>query len=249
MTDFFLPKLESDNPEKKKTKKILNGPIFDTYSFTNRGKIKIHRFKSISKCLITIFGEKAIEIIWTMLSAIVIFFCLGTIILLLFISVYEKDATAIFWKFYISFIILLFLAGITYNALEYHRNSLCRLCGRKLACEEIKEAVINEISTSDEYIVTVVRYWKCKFCGRIDLREGPEDIVAKKGDYQSKCYLERIQFEGIKCKNCGEKNVIEEFRRSDIKEQGSKRVIRNYYKCNNCGYIDIMLSEREIYRG
>ena len=103
-------------------------------------------------------------------------------ILLLFISACDERyvISPILWGFYIFIIIFLFLNAITYNAMEYNRDSLCRLCGKKFSCEEIKEQEINEISIYDDYFVKVTRYWKCKLCGRVDIREGIEDIVPQR---------------------------------------------------------------------
>ena len=69
MPQFFPPRLAGDEPEKNKAKKTLCGPIYDTYSFTNKGKVKKYRFQSVSRRLMNLFGEKTIKIVWRILSA------------------------------------------------------------------------------------------------------------------------------------------------------------------------------------
>lgn len=249
MVEPILGRLESDKPEKKK-KTIFNRQIYSRYTFTSKGEIKIYRFESVIRCfsryLISIFGEKKLEIIKTIIYFLIVAPCLVIFYLMYLIFTdsvierYEPTLTMVFFMGIISF----FLAQGVAKVIEYHRDLLCRFCGKRFACEEIKEPTINEISTDNEYTVTVTRHWKCKFCGRVDIREGPENITARKGDYQSR-YLQKR----IRCENCWEKSVTEEFKKPDVRVQGDKRITRNYYRCNNCGYIDIREKEEKIYNG
>jgi hypothetical protein len=243
LTELFPPRLESDESEKKKTKKILNGPIYTTYSFTSEGKIKKDLFKVVPDLfeiiLIKNFGERTTEIIRVILYAesVISFFVLFCFKYLVSHDItYKQYETEIIWVVATGLTSFFLAEGIT-DIMRNPGDSFCHFCGKRFACEEIKNPFIKEISTADDYIVKITRFWKCKFCGRVDLREGNADVSTHKGDYQSKKDLQKIQ-----CINCGEKNVIEEFRRSDVKVEGNKEVTRNYYKCNNCGYLDIKLS-------
>lgn len=255
LVKFFPPSLKGDESEYNEHRKVSEKPLEKSetynkfneqipaeYTFSSYGKIETCSFKGFSEFLINIFGEKILKIIRTLSIAIPIIFI---ILVSLFFTEDENYNKTVFWGYFIIIFIFLFIiAGVITSALNYYSNSLCRLCGKKFACEEIEKPVINEISTTNKYIVTVTRHWKCKFCGQIDIREGPEDIISKKGKYQSNSSLG-----SIRCHNCGKKGLIEEFRQSDIKEQWDKRTTRNYYRCRNCGYIDIKLTESEIYRG
>jgi hypothetical protein len=129
------------------------------------------------------------------------------------------------------------------NVLEYHQDTFCKKCGNKLACEEIGEPVMKEISNCGNYTLTVRRHWKCRYCGHVDTREGPENIFAEKGEMLPVVYLK-----GIECNKCGELSRVVEFKKPDIKEIGNRRITRRYYKCTLCGHEDINESEEIINR-
>lgn len=247
MTQFFPPTLESDESEKnimgnKDQNEINRKKTSNTNVFTYEGEFKKHSSKDITPYLIKSFTEQGIE----GLKNILIF--LGAILYLaLFISMLnelddEHVSRGLFFLAFIVFFTFVWIDHILKSSLEYYRDTLCRKCGKEYACSEVKKPVITEISNSKEYTVTVTRYWECKFCGNLDVREGSENITTKKGRIKS------FKFRKDKCPQCG-KYEVEEIMDSDVKEINNKRTTRRYYKCNYCGYKYTGVKEEQIYSG
>lgn len=192
--------------------------------------------KWISYLLINTFGRRVIKF----LNSLLLFFVLQIISFpLAFFLASEKliSSGAVLLILAFPFI----LCFLTEHVLEYHEDSLCRLCGRKFACKEIKGPLMKEISSPDKYTVTIIRYWECKYCKLLDIREGPEHINAMKVFWGP---AESLKW--MRCKKCGTKGNIEEFKRTDIREDIDswtwstyKRTKKSYYKCKNCGYTDV----------
>jgi hypothetical protein len=212
-------------------------PISETYTFTSRWKIKKYYFKWISKRLINFFGKDFIKKAGDLLiiTAAISFFYLG------FgfseDSIVQEESEPLFTFNLILLIVSGILAYVTDSTVKYTGNTYCTHCGKNFTCSEVKEPVMKEISTPTEYRVTIIRYWKCNHCEQVDRRECPEGITARKGDKESEEFLKKL-----KCKNCGKKYSIEEFKRCDIKDTGDKRITRSYYRCRLCGYKDFVVS-------
>ncbi|AAM06204.1 TPA: hypothetical protein HA338_04340 [Methanosarcina acetivorans] len=231
--------LENYLSEKKHLKNNSCEQALNVHIFTGTVEFKKHRFKSISLFLINVFDGKALEIMSKIFILLCITIALGTTINLL-----ETETSDWFYILGItaSMVPLIFSLFIQ-HVLEYHRDTFCRKCGKKLACEEIGEPVLKETSDHGDYTLTVTRYWKCRYCGNIDTREGPEGIYIKKGEMRPIIHLKSFE-----CKKCGGIGTVKEFKRPDIKEIGNKRIIRRYYKCTLCGHEDIIESEETINR-
>ncbi|KKG17038.1 hypothetical protein EO98_18600 [Methanosarcina sp. 2.H.T.1A.6] len=209
----------------------------DVHIFTGTVEYKKHRFKSVSLFLINTFDEKILEI----MSKILVFLCI-TIALVTTINFLDNETLDWFYILGIMVsLVPLIISLCIQNVLEYHKDTFCRKCGNKLACEEIGEPVMKEKSNFEDYTLTVMRHWKCRYCGNVDSREGPENIFAEKGEMLPVIYLK-----GIECKKCSMIGTVEEFKKPDIKEIGNKRIIRRYYKCTLCGHEDISEIEKTI---
>ena len=231
--------LENYLLEKEYSKNTSCEQTLNAHIFTGTVEFKKHRFKSVSLFLINIFDEKIIEI----MSKIFVLLCI-TIALVTTISFLDNETADWFYILgimasLVSLIISLFIQ----NVLEYYQDTFCRKCGNKLACEEIGEPVMKETSNFRDYTLTITRHWRCRYCGNVDTREGPENIFAEKGEMLPVIYLK-----GIECKKCSSIGTVEEYKKPDIKEIGNKRITRRYYKCTLCGHEDISESEGIINR-
>ena len=124
------------------------------------------------------------------------------------------------------------------DTVKYYRDSRCKKCGKDFALEEFREPKIEEISTVENYTITVTRYWKCKFCGFEDIRKGSENYTTRKG--------ERNAVTHKNCRNCGKELAIIEYRYPDIKETTNKETTIRHYKCEYCDYREIKIKEEYI---
>jgi hypothetical protein len=120
----------------------------------------------------------------------------------------------------------------SFGDIFYIKNTTCKKCHKKYAYEEREEPDIKEVSTEKSYKVTIIRYWKCRHCGFIDISESREILICKK---TWKC-LRGIE---IKCEKCGKIGTYSECRRPDIKTYGTTSTIIRYYKCEGCEHINI----------
>jgi len=124
------------------------------------------------------------------------------------------------------------------NTLDYYRDAKCKKCGKYFALQEYRKPGIEEISTNDNYTVTVIRHWKCKYCDKEDIRKGPENFRTYKGR------IYKIPHK--KCENCGMKYAVFEYQSPDIKEIGDDRTTMKHYKCEYCGYREIKIEKQSI---
>lgn len=244
----FLGKLESDKNEKKNRKTSHKKPASEIHVFTEAGEFKESTKINplVVKFLIDKIGEKKLEFIADTFRGFCKIGILVSSIMMFTLAFFSGfiEEELVDWSFFLSFIlffsalIAVFTVNIIDGLLKYHRDAICRNCGEKFACEEIKKPIVKEVSTSEEYTITATRHWKCKYCGNVDIREEIEDIITKKGDMMSPNYLKEIQ-----CKKCKEYQTVEEFKKPDVKEIGNTRTERRYIICSRCGHEDIIVRE------
>lgn len=229
--------LENHLLEKKHYRSTSCEHVLNTYIFTGTVELKKPRFKKTSLFLINTFDEEALEVISNA------FFFFYIIISLITIFIYLVSRTAN-WYYILSLLFLLvplMVSLLIQNVLEYYHDTFCKVCGKKLACEEIGEPIMTETSSFGDYSLTVTRHWKCKYCSNIDVREGKEDIFAEQGEM-----LPANSLKVIECKKCRETGSLVEIKKPDIKEIGTRRLTRRYYKCATCGHEDINESEEVV---
>ena len=139
------------------------------------------------------------------------------------------------------FLIPLIISLCIQDVLEYHQDTFCKACGKKLACEEIGEPIMKETSGFGDYSLTVTRHWKCRYCGNVEIRESPENIFTEQGEM-----LPVSSLKVIECKKCRETGSLVEIKKPDIKEIGTRRLTRRYYKCTTCSHEEIDESEEVV---
>jgi hypothetical protein len=235
--------LENYLLEKKYYKNISCEQVLNTYIFTGAVEFKKHRFKKASIFLINVFNEKALEV----MNKIFFLLCIIISLIISLITIANFSGNDSSDWFYIlgiiSSLIPLIISLSIQNALEYHHDSFCKKCGKKLACEEIGDPVMKETSSYGDYSLTVTRHWKCRYCGDVDIRESPENIFAEQGEM-----LPAFSLKSIECKKCSETGTVVELKKPDIKEIGKLRLTRRYYKCTVCGHEHINESEEIVNR-
>lgn len=121
----------------------------------------------------------------------------------------------------------------------YVKATRCKRCDKQFAYEERESPDIKEVSAPKSYMITVIRYWKCRYCGYEDNTESPENIGSRKGEIQNSHKLSKIA-----CANCGTQGSYKEFRKPDekiIDGFSSTHITTRYYNCKVCGYIDIKM--------
>ncbi len=133
--------------------------------------------------------------------------------------------------------IVLFFGGASLlGDIFYVKNTTCKKCHKKCAYEEREIPDIKEISTENLYKVTITRYWKCKHCGNIDTSEGREKIIyCNKGRKGRKVK--------IKCEKCGKTRILPECRKPDAKVYDSVLTEIRYYRCQDCGHINMAVDK------
>ncbi len=231
--------LENYLLEKKYSKNTSCEQTLNVHIFTGTVEFKKHRFKSVSLFLINAFDEKTLEIMSKIFVLLCITIALGTTINFL-----ETETSDWFYILDVmASLVSIIISLCIQNVLEYHKDTFCRKCGNKLACEEIGEPIMKEKSNFGDYTLTVTRHWRCGYCGNVDTREGPENIFTEKGEM-----LPVIHLKSIECKKCSLSGAVVEFKRPDVKEIGNKRITRRYYKCTLCGHEDISENEEQINR-
>jgi len=229
--------LENYLLENKCNKNTSCEQTLNVHIFTGTVEFKKHRFKSVSLFLINAFDEKTLEI----MSNIFVLLCI-TIALGMTINFLETETSDWFYILGVmASLVSIIISLCIQNVLEYYQDTFCRKCGNKLACEEVGEPIMKEKSNFRDYTLTVTRHWRCKYCGNVDTREGPENIFTEKGEM-----LPVIHLKSIECKKCSLSGAVVEFKKPDVKEIGNKRITRRYYKCTLCGNEDISESEEKI---
>lgn len=114
---------------------------------------------------------------------------------------------------------------------KYVRDTRCKKCCKNYAYVEIENPDIREVSTEELYKVTITRYWKCRYCGYIDRTESPEDLVTRKGKMKKP--------KRVLCEKCGKSRIYPEYKKPDIKSDGSVFIEIRYYICEYCKYVNI----------
>lgn len=221
----------------KNTKSTDCKQILDNYVFTSKCELERHSFKKISLFLINTFNVKILEIISK------IFFILCILIALVTTFSFLENETSD-WYYILGMVlslIPLILSLYIENVLEHYQDTFCKKCGGELACEEISEPVMKETSSFGDYTLTITRHWRCKHCGNVDARKGPENIFTEKGEMLPEIYLKCME-----CKECGGIGTVVEFKKPDVKEIRNKRITRRYYKCTLCDHEEINESEEII---
>ncbi len=167
--------------------------------------------------------------------------------ILVFIGVLPEGV--IFLVLFVGFYCMIIKAGNTgmhhvdSEALEYLESSHCNKCGRDFACEESKAPEIRERSTPKAYRITVISYWKCKYCGYENIRERPAGIKAWKKGFAFLLGPGKLP---VPCQKCGKEKAYREFRKPDIKKLSNTiQTITSYYKCRYCGHIEVKVEEIE----
>lgn len=204
-----------------------------------KGKIRYRKpFKRVP--LVDTYGETAVKlfgilkIILGITGVLIAFIALGKMPENL--EGLEKYllGTVILVIFYVSSTLV--LEGISSHSSAMFLKSLkCKQCGRKNAYEEREKPDIREDSTENSYTVTITRYWKCKYCGYLDISESSENI---------KCFkMKKKKPTKIKCEECGVTSLVSECRNPDMKIEdhpgGSNITEIRYYKCDYCGHLNI----------
>jgi hypothetical protein len=225
--------------EKKYIKKTSCEQPPDIYIFTGTVEFKKHRSENVSVILINTFDEKILELT----GKVFLLLCITGALVTTINFLDNETADWLYVLGMIASLVPLIISLFIQNVLEYHQDTVCKKCGNKLACEEIGEPVMKETSNFGDYTLTVTRHWKCRYCGNVDTREGPENIFAEKGEMLPAVYLK-----GIECNKCSGISTVVELKKPDIKEIGNKRITRRYYKCTLCGHEDINESDETINR-
>lgn len=126
---------------------------------------------------------------------------------------------------------------------DYVKAARCSECGKEFACEEREKPDIKEVSTPDYYYVTVIRHWKCRYCGCEDSSESQENIESRKGNRNTDPFRSP-------CRHCRKNTLHTEFKDPDIKElktssSTSDLIITRYCQCEHCGHRSVRAEKEE----
>jgi hypothetical protein len=139
-------------------------------------------------------------------------------------------------KFFGVFVIFIFI-GIYFHGVEkYYKNFRCTKCERDFAYEETKKPILKIISSDDAYEETITIYSKCKYCNNNN--DKIKCIVQN-----SKSKTRRNPKKGLRCRGCGNKFTLIEYRSPDVHfEYPNIFCTIKHYKCS-CGYMLIILKD------
>jgi len=230
----------------------------ETLYITYRGKINSFLFKNKVFYLIKLLGKEKIHAaanVFIPLSGFILLllFFLSLLIPVSFLSILiplplffenhlgilnDFPGYLVVWVLFGLFAITIISSyiGVFLEKLDiYCKDTFCNRCGKDFAYEESKKPEIKEMSTFEDYIITITRFWKCKYCGNEDSKTNMLNINKYKG--------EKSKLPEEKCKKCGYKSVMSEYKRPDIKEVKYTDTIIRHYKCRHCGYHEIMINE------
>lgn len=128
-----------------------------------------------------------------------------------------------------------FIGKFLENLDKYCQDTSCKRCSKDFACDESKKPEIKEISTFEDYVITITRFWKCKYCGNEASKTDIMNIHKYKG--------EKTKLPEEACKKCGYNSAMSEYKRPDIKEIKYTDTIIRHYKCRHCSHREIMINE------
>lgn len=110
----------------------------------------------------------------------------------------------------------------------------------------MKVPEIQETSTPYQYTIQVTRYWKCRVCGRENVRKSSEGFITRKGTLKRLSSVSKIS-----CKKCSKTGAYIEYKEPDERKSkvGAHKeiVTRRYYRCKFCKYKDIKEVEEDVY--
>ncbi|MDD4497382.1 MAG: hypothetical protein PHV51_04415 [Methanosarcinaceae archaeon] len=213
----------------------------DTLTITYTGKIYDFFLKSKTPYLIDRYGDKkiqAVEIISFFLSLLLY----AALILYFFFLNRIEYAKQMFWPFIITdigLIIFFFATSEQFSKIkDFHKNSLCKKCGRYFAYEEHNEPIIKEVSSRLKYEITITRYWECKFCGNKDPRIEGLNYYQQNG--------EREDRKNRTCRECNKEYALIEYKLPDIKIENDTATTIRHYECTSCGYHEITIKMKNL---
>lgn len=189
----------------------------------------------IAPCMVYIFGLKGVEIlkIVTMFISILLF----SVLILEMIS--EGNSSISPTLLIYTCLTFGFISSYLSEIKNYYNISRCNRCGKDFAYEEIKEPLIKMVSTCEKFEKTITRYLRCMYCNNEDIKT---EIEYKNSKSKSKKFNKNRKT----CKECGRKLALVEYRHPDTHmEYRTVRTIK-YYKCTNCGYMEISIKCRYI---
>ena len=232
--------------------------VTETLYITYKGKIHSFFLKNKAPYFVKIFGREKIHAaanIFVPLSEfiLILLFLLSLLIPISFLSIlmpfplfFEKHLgilkgfsgdlviRGLFGLFAIT-VISSFIGTFLENLDKYCQDTSCNRCDKDFAYEESKKPEIKEISTFEDYAITITRFWKCKYCGNEAFKTDIMNI--------HKCKGEKSKLPEETCKKCGYNSAMSEYKRPDIKEVKHIDTIIRHYKCRHCSHREIMINE------
>lgn len=177
-----------------------------THIITYKGDFKERFFlKDFSPTLIKILGESFISAVGEIPNYLRVVIWVFLNILLISIVDYCTFGKSFLFVFLllmcgsiIAYLITVPLPLQYYYTAEYYRNTICNNCGNEFICHETERPDVREISTPENYTIRITRYWSCRFCGYVNIRESSEGFVTRKEKTMKSSSLAKVQ-----CKRCG----------------------------------------------
>ncbi|AKB66625.1 hypothetical protein [Methanosarcina mazei] len=218
-----------------------------THTITYKGDLKEGFFlKDLALGLIKIFGKSFTSAVGEIPNSLfaIIFFIVSFFFSAFFLSVanYYTSERGILLAILLSGFVITTAVPLKlqyYYIAEYYRNTVCNNCGKEFICRETEKPDIKEISTPETYRIQITRYWSCRSCGYMNVRESSEGFVTKKGKTMKVSDLAKVQ-----CKRCGKTGTYIEYKKPDIRVSKEQETMeRRYYRCKLCNYEDIAATE------
>ncbi len=230
----------------------------ETLYITYKGKIHSFFLKNKAPYFVKIFGRKKIHAaanIFMPLSELILIllFLISLLVPISFLSIlmpfplfFEKHLgilevfpgdlmiRGLFGLFAIT-VISGFIGNFLENVDKYCQDASCNRCGKDFAYDESNKPEIKEISTFEDYVITITRFWKCKYCGNQASKTDIMNIHKYKG--------EKSKLPEEACKKCGYNSAMSEYKRPDVKEVRHTDTIIRHYKCKHCSHREIMINE------
>lgn len=235
-------KLIKYKPGKEYIATIQYTPSSNTHIITYKGDFKEGFFlKDLAPSFIRVFGESFISAVGEIPNSLFITTWFVFSVLLISIANHYTSERGILLTTLLSGFgtILVLLKPQYYYIAEHYRNTVCNNCGKEFVCRETEKPNIKEISTPETYSIRITRYWGCKSCRYMNVRESSEGFVTKKEKIMKNSYLAKVQ-----CKRCGKTGTYIEYKKPDIRvSKKDETMTRRYYKCKFCKYEDIEASE------
>lgn len=238
-------KLIKYKPGKEYIATVQCTPSSTTHIIIYKGDLKEGFFlKDFAPGLIKIFGESFISAVGEIPNSLFIITWLFFYVLLISIANHYTSDKGILLVILLSCFgtIVVLLKPQYYYIAEYYRNTICSNCGKEFICRETEKPDIKEISTPQTYRIWITRYWGCRSCGYMNIRESSEGFATKKGNTMKETDLEKV-----KCKRCGKTGTYIEYKKPDIRVSKEQETMqRRYYRCKFCKYEDIAATESFI---